>query len=89
MLVRPSPSRILFPEVNTPFNLINSVVNMIPYWMANNENINLYLIQLNFIFDKIEIDKLNRWSYYNNKKWIYSKRILLPNGEPANIPYDI
>ena len=88
MLLRPSPSKILFPEVNTPFNLINSVVNMIPYWMANNENINLYLIQLNFIFDRVEIDKSIKWSYYN-KKWIYSRRILLPNGEPANMPYDV
>ena len=87
MLLRPSPSRILFPEVNTPFNLINSVVNMIPYWMANNENINLYLLQLNFKFDKVEIDKSFRWRYYN-KKWIYSRRILLQNGEPANMPYD-
>jgi len=87
MLYRPSPSRILFPELNTPFNLINSVVNMIPYWMANNENMNLYLIQLGFRFDRLEIDRSIRWSYYN-KKWIYSRRILLPNGEPANMPYD-
>jgi hypothetical protein len=88
MLDRPSPSKILFPEVNTPFNLINSVVNMIPYWMANNENMNLYLIQIVFRFDKLEIDKSIKWSYYN-KKWIYSRRILLPNGEPANMPYDV
>ena len=88
MLDRPSPSKILFPEVNTPFNLINSVVNMIPYWMANNENMNLYLIHIVFRFDKLEIDKSIKWSYYN-KKWIYSRRILLPNGEPANMPYDV
>jgi len=88
MLYRPSPSRILFPELNTPFNLINSVVNMIPYWMANNHNMNLYLIQLGFRFDRLEIDRSIRWSYYN-KKWIYSRRILLPNGEPANMPYDM
>jgi hypothetical protein len=88
MLYRPSPSRLLFPELNTPFNLINSVVNMIPYWMANNDNLNLYLIQLVFRFDRLEIDRSVRWSHYN-KKWIYSRRILLPNGEPANMPYDM
>ena len=87
MLDRPSPSKILFPEVNTPFNLLNSVVNLIPYWMANNENMNLYLIRINFNFEKLEIKKFIKWCYYN-KKWIYNKRILLPNGEPANMPYD-
>ena len=88
MLDRPSPSKILFPEVNTPFNLLNSVVNLIPYWMANNENMNLYLIRINFNFEKLEIEKFIKLCYYNNKKWIYNKRILLPNGEPANMPYD-
>ena len=61
---------------------------MIPYWMVNNQNINLYLIQLVFRFDRLEIDRSVRWSHYN-KKWIYSRRILLPNSEPANMPYDM
>ena len=80
--IRLGIDNIIAPMVETPFAL-SKFIHCVP----ENENINLYLIQLNFRFDKLEIDKSIKWSYYN-KKWIYSRRILLPNGEPANMPYE-
>jgi hypothetical protein len=86
LLEKPKPPKILFPELNTPYNLINSVSNMIPYWMSNNSDMNLYLIQIDFNYNHEIMNKLGKWYYKNNlKKWVSCKRIIKPDGEPANL----
>jgi hypothetical protein len=86
LLEKPKAPKILFPEINTPYNLINSVSNMIPYWMSNNSDMNLYLIQIDFNYDDEIMNKLGKWYYKNNlKKWVSCKRIIKSDGEPANL----
>ena len=86
-LQRPDISRIIFPEYNTSFNLINSVTNMIPYWLANNANMNLYAIQIDYLYVKEELNQLGKWLYLDkNGKYISCTRIIKHDGEPANIP---
>jgi hypothetical protein len=84
---RPKFIKALFSEFNTPFNLINSVSNMVHYWMANNSNMNLYLIQIDFNYNS-EI-MTGKWSYENNiGKMVSCMRIIKSDGEPANYPDD-
>jgi hypothetical protein len=86
LLEKPKAPKILFPEINTPYNLINSVSNMIPYWMSNNSDMNLYLVQIDFNYDDEIMGKLGKWYYKNNlKKWVSCKRIIKSDGEPANL----
>lgn len=86
LLEKPKPPRIFFPELNTPYNLINSVSNMIPYWMSNNSDMNLYLVQIDFNYDHEIMNKLGKWYYKNNfKKWVSCKRMIKSDGEPANL----
>ena len=84
---RPRFPKILFTEFNTPFNLINSVSNMINYWMANNTDMNLYLVQIDFNYNHEIMN--GKWSYINNSGKIVScSRIIKEDGEPANYPDD-
>ena len=86
---RPRFPKILFTEFNTPFNLINSVSNMVHYWMANNPNMNLYLIQIDFNYNPEIMNKLGKWLYVNNLGKLGScSRIIKGDGEPANYPDD-
>ena len=86
LLEKPKPPRILFPEINTPYNLINSVSNMIPYWMSNNSEMSLYLVQIDFNYNDEIMNKLGKWYYKNNlKKWVSCKRMIKSDGEPANL----
>jgi len=82
---RPKFIKALFSEFNTPFNIINSVSNMVHYWMANNPNMNLYLIQIDFNYDPEIMN--GKWSYVNNMgKLVSCTRIIKSDGEPANYP---
>ncbi len=86
LLEKPRPPKILFPEINTPFNLINSVSNMIPYWMSNNSDMNLYLVQIDFNYNDEIMNKLGKWYYKNSfNKWVSSRRVIKSDGEPANL----
>jgi hypothetical protein len=82
-----------FKFKNTPINLITNSSDMIPYWMNNNDNMNLFLIQ-------IKINKFNKYNLFSKEinnyfeyydlyenKWTSCKRILLTNGEPVCNPY--
>ena len=85
-LQRPDITKISFPEFNTPFNLINSISNMIPYWLANNSNMNLYAIEIAYTYDK-QMDQLGKWFYLDkNNKFVSCTRVIKSDGEPANYP---
>jgi hypothetical protein len=84
---RPRFTKILFTEFNTPFNLINSVSNMVHFWMANNPDMNLYVVQIDFNYDNEIMNKLGKWYYVNNMgKLVSCIRIIKGDGEPANYP---
>lgn len=84
---RPDVSKIIFPDFNTPFNLINSVSNMIPYWIANNPNLNLYTIQIDYSYDPVQMNRLGKWMYLDkNNKYVSCTRVIKSDGEPANFP---
>jgi hypothetical protein len=69
---------------NIPYILIQSISSMIPYWMNNNDNMNLYVIKI----DIIKINQLNKYKfkYYNyiTQKWFYCKREII-NNQPTCI----
>jgi hypothetical protein len=75
-----------------PANLIVSAYEMIPYWVTYNENMKLYVIQVQILYS--EFKKLYQKiltsilvSYIDkNKKLISCLRIVLPNGDPICIP---
>jgi hypothetical protein len=84
---RPDSLKIINLDSNIPFNLINSITNMLPYWLANNKNINLYMIRIDYIYNPDIMDKLGKWLYkdkYGN--FVSCTRIIKPDGEPANLP---
>lgn len=74
---------IFIPSFNQhylPLNLIISCNEMIPYWIHNNENMKLYVIQVKFKLLNLNVNL----KYLNeNNKWISYKRILL-NGYPSS-----
>ena len=90
-LQRPKPSRTEFPESSTPFNLLNSVSKMIPYWLANNSEMNLYMIQIVYTFDPISMSKLPKWTCFDDKigKLCSLTRTIKPDGSPENIRDEI
>jgi hypothetical protein len=67
-----------FNKHNVPMNIITSISDMIPYWYHNNKNMNLYLLIIKFKC----INKDYIFKFYNNNKWILSKRVIY-NGTPA------
>lgn len=82
---------------STPINLINSVSDMIPFWLSNNTNLNLYVIKINFhsiplysIYNEYN-ERIISFYYkkYNNFqcKWISCYRNIQNNGEPECTPY--
>lgn len=74
---------------NASTNLIMNVSEMIPWWMHNNDSMNLYLIQIEFktLEFGIQFKGDNLFSYYdhNKKKWLKCHRILF-NGGPSCFP---
>jgi len=87
--------RPIFREIfnySIPINLIICCYDMIPYWFENNENMNLYVIQIKILFSEFnkfykKIIKSFLICYMdNNKKIISCYRMILPNGEPTCIP---
>jgi hypothetical protein len=82
-----------FNKHNTPLNLLVSVNEMIPYWISNNTNMNLYVIKINFksntpMLDTKYIGEINTFSYYNIKtnKIAQCYRTVLSNGDPVCLP---
>jgi hypothetical protein len=77
----------------TPMNLIVGASEMIPYWMSNNSNMNLYVIHIKFN-TLMEIYGMQTTSQFyfsyksmDNKNWVSCYRNLLSNGEPVCTPY--
>jgi hypothetical protein len=71
-----------FPLRNTPHNLIQSISDMIPYWINNNDDMNLYVISIDITSP---ITK-NKFKYFDNitSKWLYCERKII-NNEPSCI----
>jgi hypothetical protein len=65
----------------TPYVLVNCVTPMIPYWMTNNKDLNLYVIQIDFTYD-YSINKI--WKYMDPKtlEYVVCRRKLTTQGEP-------
>ena len=71
------------PSECYPIHILLTVKNMIPYWLNNNNNINLYLIKFTFkAQQKLNIKYKN---IYN--EWSLCKRTVL-NDNPCCISYD-
>lgn len=72
-----------FPYKNIPYNLIQSISDMIPYWMNNNDNMNLYIIS----FDIICPIKNHKFKYFDTMtgKWLYCERKIINNQPVCNI----
>jgi hypothetical protein len=69
-----------FKTRNTPFNLLTSVSDMIPYWI----DIHLYLIHISFDQPK---NKVSPYSYFNGNQWIQCNRIVDPvSNQPMCLP---
>jgi hypothetical protein len=77
----------------TPYNLIISANEMIPYWIHNNSCMNLYLITINIntLLDIIGTQTSSKifFSYlqYNDKSWLSCYRDILSDGEPVCTPF--
>ena len=71
-----------FNNKNLPVQLITNINNMIPYWLNNNSNMNLYVIIIRI--NKVNI--INNLMYYDlyRNKWIKNKRCIV-NNEPVMI----
>ena len=68
-----------FSRINTPYNLLIGVGDMIPYWLNNNFNMKLYVIRV--ILKKKNTGKI--YSYYDNitNEWTSCKR-MYEGGQP-------
>ena len=86
-LRQPIPTRIEFTESHVPFNLINSVSKMIPYWLKNNPDMNLYMIRIEYIFDENMMGEFPNWTCFDEKinKLCSFTRIIKPDGTPENV----
>lgn len=75
------------PNITT--NLIMNVSEMIPWWIHNNESMNLYIIHIKFntLDFGIHFNDDNFFSYYDyhKKKWLKCYRTIV-NGGPACFP---
>lgn len=76
-----------------PYNLIISTDEMIPYWIHNNQSMNLYLIKIKFntlnSAFKVKTSPKQHFSYlrYGDNKLSSCYRNILPNGDPVCSPY--
>ena len=68
---------------------------MIPYWMSNNTDMNLYVIEIEFIFveggtNNIINNISGTWKYFDHRKnkYLTSIRTIGPYGSPSNIYID-
>lgn len=77
------------PLSSIPTSLIMNVNEMIPWWIHNNETMNLYMIQIEFNTSDfgMEFTSNNFFSYldYHKKKWIKCHRTIF-NGGPSCFP---
>lgn len=75
---------------NIPTTLIMNIDEMIPWWMHNNESMNLYIIHIEFkTFEFNLSDNENRKSFsyldHSKRKWLKCHRIIF-NGGPSCFP---
>ena len=76
------------PLSTTPINLIMNVSEMIPWWIHNNDSMNLYIVQIEFKTSNfgIEFKGDNLFSYLDHKKkWLKCHRTIF-NGGPSCFP---
>ena len=81
---KPIPKhRLLMTKMIQPINILMKVNPMIPYWMQNNENMNLYVIKITFIKPEegIEISYLD---FFNKITTCYRT---VDAGNPCCTPY--
>lgn len=72
-----------FNQHNLPFNIINSISDMIPYWYYNNDNMNIYLLKINFKL----IENNYTFAYRDvNNNLFFTERVIF-NNTPACMPY--
>lgn len=90
-----------FTQSSVPINLIVGSGEMVPYWINNNSNMNLYIIHVQFkqiivgpnVFGIASeddfIDTSRRYSYHDaiSKKWVSCFRTVLPDGNPVCNPF--
>ena len=74
---------------NVSINLIMNISEMIPFWIHNNNDMNLYIIQIEFktLDFGVKFENDNLFSYYDviKKKWLKYHRIIF-NGGPSCFP---
>jgi hypothetical protein len=90
-----------FTQSNVPINLIVGSGEMIPYWVNNNQDMNVYVIHIHFkqiivepnIFGLVSeddfIDNSRQYSYHDafSKQWLSCFRTVLPDGNPVCNPF--
>ena len=84
---RPQFSNIDF-DFLVPSTLISSVRSMIPYWMTNNTDMNLYVINIQYNYELVSNVKTT-WEYYDDKfqRFMTCNRIMNPDGTPSNLRF--
>ena len=80
-----------FPNYNGAINLITNVGEMIPYWIANNHNMNLYMLHIMFkpigISSK-DMISTNLFSYLESKDiWRVNYRTTMRDGSPTSVSF--
>ena len=80
---RPRFSHSDFVDMNIPVNIVCNMSEMIPYWMMNNNDMNLYMVSIKFI----NTDRNVKWSYFdhNINEYVSCYRTTTPNNGPSNI----
>ena len=71
-----------------PSTLITSVRTMIPYWIKNNTDMNLYVVHIQYNYELISNIKTT-WEYYDNKfkRFMSCNRIINIDGTPSNLRF--
>ncbi len=66
--IRPIPTyKNDYTTMYNPINILIKLTNMIPWWMQNNKDMNLYVIKINFIKpkDNLEISYIDMYNKIN------------------------
>ena len=75
-----------FNTLHTPKKIVTGISDMIPHWINNNDNMNLYVIHIVFKKNTIKTDGYYQYFNVQTKKWLSCIRTIY-NGEPACIKY--
>ena len=82
--IKPRFSYRDYLDYNTPINILSRFSNMIPWWIENNTDMNLYLITIEY---KYNDTMKGTWTYYDDitKSYVKCNRVIGNNGQPSNI----